>query len=145
MKKLRLYYTNATADRHKAREIQLKIEAETGLELVNPFYNCNGDPTEEIKQLDSGVQPTVSWSEIVATDKKMIRECDGIVAFISSKSSFGSAMEIFYCHDTLGKPVYSICLDSNTRQHPWLLEFSNKMFGTIEGFVQFAKEKLVSQ
>ena len=141
------YFTNPTADRHKAREIQLLIEKETGLNLINPFYGPDGTPTQEIKQLDNGEKTTVKSPEIVAVDMKMIRESDGIIGWISDRTSWGSIQEAFYCHHVLAKPVYLIfdpdCRNRiNNPDHPWAIESSTRIFGTVQGFVQFAKEKL---
>jgi hypothetical protein len=141
------YFTNPTADRHKAREIQLQIEKQTGLSLINPFYGADGSPTEEIRQLDNGEPTTVRSPEIVAVDMKMIRDSDGIVGWISDRTSWGSIQEAFYCHQVLAKPVYLI-FDPDTRsrinnpQHPWAIESSTRIFGNVEGFIAYAKEKL---
>jgi len=141
---MKYYFTNGTAERVRAREVQLLIEKATGLVLANPFYNHAGTPTKEIQQLDKGLPTDVSPAEIVENDKKMIRESAGIIAYITDKASFGSAMEIFYAHDVLGKPVYTICLSEKLRRHPWLRQYSNEVFDCVDSFLKFAYKRLVA-
>ena len=142
--KNKYYWTNPTADRHKAREIQLYIESQVDLILVSPFYTKDGIPTKEIKQLDNKEIVTVSSAEIVAIDKKLIRDCDGVVGWVSDKTSWGSVMEFIWAYEVACKPVYIIFQDThNLIRHPWASEHSTRMFGTIEGFIAFAKENLV--
>jgi len=141
------YFTNPTDDRHRSREIQLLIEKETGLVLDNPFYDKTGKPTDEIKALDNGEKPKISHNEIVDRDLEMIDNSDGLVAFITDKTSWGSIQECFYASRVIKRPTYIIC-DPKTRSkinnpnHPWVLRNSTKVFGTLEGFIAFAKEKL---
>ena len=149
------YFTNPTYDRHKAREIQLKIEAETGLELVNPFYNKAGVPTKEIKALDKGDRPEVSEGEIIHNDLKLVRDHEGVIAYITKKTSWGSISETFYSAYVLGKPTHLIfdpdsrggcehcgITNDNNPDHPWPKGNSTRIFGSVEAFIAYAKEKL---
>ena len=138
---VKAYYTNQLSNRHEARVIQEAIHAAIGdkIELVNPFYTKEGLPTKEIAQLDAGEKVTVSDAEIVAVDMKMIRETDGIVAYMK-QYSLGSPMEIFYAHEILGKPVYVICVNEGMRTHPWLSHCTNKIFASHIEFINFVKE-----
>ena len=152
------YYTNPTRDRHKARVLQLLIEKETGLKLVNPFYNVDGTPTAEIRAMDRNEKSPVSSGQIVQDDKRLIKTYDGLIGYITNKTSWGSIEESFLAFEVLGKPTYLIfdpdsrgdcevcgCTNPNNPNHPWPIEHSSRVFGTIEGFIAFAKEKLVSQ
>ncbi len=135
------YYTNQLSDRHEARVIETQIEKSTGLILDNPFYLADGTPTKEIEQLDNGQEVTVTDAEIVAVDLKKIKESDGIVAYMKSYS-LGSPMEIFYCHEILGKPVYVVCVNERMRQHPWLKFCTNRIFDNARDFIKFVNEEL---
>ena len=138
-----LYFTNQTNDRHNAREVQLKIESSLpGLILINPFYDCHGDPNKEIRRLDGGEQSDVTPAEIVGIDEKKIMEADGIVAYISvNELTFGCPMEMYYCKRMLGKPVYTISPLERARNHPWVLFYSNKVFSTVYEFIAYMKHQ----
>jgi len=143
------YYTNPTKDRHKARELQLRIEKELAgiVELDNPFYNRAGTPTKEIAQLDKGVKAEISAGEIIYNDLKKIRDSEGVLAWVTGTTSWGSISETFYSSYVLGKPTY-IIFDPHTRnninnpEHPWPKGNSTKVFGSVEAFVEFAKARL---
>lgn len=143
----RFYYTNPTSDRHRARVIQGIIERATGLELVNPFYNKYGEPTEEIAQLDKGLASDISSPEIVYTDLKLVKDSDGIVGWFTNKSNWGSISEVIYCYSIYHKPVYLI-FDPLTRggtnspDHPFVVEHITKGFRTVDEFIEFAKANL---
>lgn len=151
------YFTNPTDDRHRSREVQLRIESETGLKLVNPFYDIAGVASKEIKALDRGDFSPISCGEIIHNDLKLVRDCGGVIAFITNKTSWGSIDEVFYSGFEKGFPTYLI-FDPDTRDpavcpchgiknpnnpsHPWPKGTVTKIFGTVEGFINFAKEKL---
>lgn len=143
------YFTNPTKDRHKAREVQLRIEAELKgvLRLVNPFYDNAGTPTKEIASMDRGERSEVSPGEIVHNDLKLIRDLDGVVAWITGNTSWGSISETFFSAYVLGKKTY-IIFDPNTRNninnpdHPWPKGNSTKIFGSVDAFIEFAKARL---
>lgn len=144
------YFTNPTKDRHKARELQLRIEKELAgvLELDNPFYDRAGTPTKEIAQLDRGERAEISEGEIIHNDLKKIRDSEGVVAWITDGTSWGSISETFYSSYVLGKLTY-IIFDPHTRnninnpEHPWPKGNSTKIFGSVEAFITFAKARLL--
>lgn len=155
---MRFYFTNQTIDRHYAREKELQIEKETGLQLENPFYD--GD-AKEIDQLDKGAPTTITADEIVGMDLRKIRESRGIVALMTSFFCIGSIMEIAICSYAFGKPVYIIDemrlaippkvkkwlfsvfrvnLDEFFYEHPWVKYFATERFRSCEEFVKYWKE-----
>ena len=135
----RFYFTNQTVDRKNAREIELKIEDATGLELENPFYDGEA---KEVKSLDSKGTSNLSDAEIVGVDLKKIRESDGIVALVSvDKLNIGSAMEIAICAHSWGKPVYVISPLTWVQTHPWITYFGIKVFPNHYAFIKFAKKE----
>ena len=148
------YFTNPTDDRHKAKEIRKQIEKAVNIQLLNPFYDHVGNPTKEIAALDKGKPVSVSDSEIVHSDLKMIRDSDGVIAYITNKSSWGSIQECFVAHYMFGKTVYIIfdpktqskceqcgIKNPNNPKHPWAKANSTRVFGNLEGFIAYAKEK----
>lgn len=134
--KTRFYFTNQTADMDNAREMELKIEEATGLELENPFFD--GDQ-RELKQLKSTGKTNLSADEIVAMDEKKIREREGIIAFMSHDKNIGSSMEIVLAAK-MGKAVYTIATLEHIRKHPWIIHFSNKVFKNVYEFIKYAQE-----
>ena len=128
------YYTNQTVDRHKARKVELYIEAATGLPLENPFYD--GD-AKEVKHLDAGKTTTITADEIVGMDLRKIREAQGIVAYMTNWHNIGSCMEIAICAYAWGKPVYVIAPNKGIYAHPWIEYFATKRFHTAKEFVKW--------
>jgi len=138
--KKKFYFTNQTSDRKHAREIELKIEQATGLELENPFYD---GAAKEVKQLDATGKSDLSPDEIVGADLRKIRERDGLVALITHVQNIGSMMEIAICAMCWGKPVYTITTLPWVASHPWIKHFSTQVFKTHYEFIKYAKENLI--
>jgi len=156
----KFYFTNPTDDRHAAKEIQARIEEELKgiIKLVNPFYDRAGTPTTEIAALDKGVVPKVSAGEIVHNDMKLIRDCDGIVGFITNKSSWGSIQECFAAHYMFGKPTFIIfdakssaqnihpcdhcgTKNPNNIKHPWVRANSTCLYTDVKSFIKDMRER----
>lgn len=138
---MRLYWTNQTVDRHKARETELIIEKETGLELDNPFYD--GD-AKEVADLDTKGTSNMTPDEIVGRDLKRIRESDGVVAYMTNDKNIGSCMEIALCAEW-GKPVYIIAVPDHIANHPWIKYYACRIFRNHEDFITFAKKKKLNR
>lgn len=128
------YYTNQTIHRHKAREIELRIEKETGLVLENPFYDGEH---KEIADLDAGRPIKISADEIVGMDLRKVRDSDGIIALMSSNRNIGSAMEIAIGSYSWGKPVYVIAPNKSCYNHPWVKYFATRIFRTPSEFIKW--------
>lgn len=153
----RFYFTNPTYDRHKGQYVRLAIEGELKgiVELVSPFYDRNGTPTPEIAALDKGEVPEIEDDVIVEGDLRKVQECDGLVAWITRRSSWGSIQEACITFREYHKPVYIIfdpfsrgtcqhCkgFNPNHPTHPWARKHATKIFPNIQAFIQFAKERL---
>lgn len=135
---MKLYFTNQTIDRHKARDIELKIEQATGIELDNPFYD--GD-AKEAKELDGTGKSNLSSEEIVGRDIKKIREADGILALYTHDRNIGSTMEVAIAAFAWGKPVYIISNMPHVANHPWIKYFGVTVFDTPYDFIKWYVEK----
>lgn len=136
--KPKFYFTNQTVDRKHAREIELKIEQQTGLQLENPFYDGEA---KEVRSLDSTGTSDMSPDEICGVDLRKIRDCEGIVALMTSDRDIGSCMEIAICSFAWGKPVYIIAPNANAYNHPWIQYFATALFENHYGFIKYAISK----
>lgn len=136
--KPRFYWTNQTVNRHFARDVELYIEKETGLQLENPFYD--GD-AKEVDELDSQGTTSLSADEICGMDLRKIRDSDGIVAYMTHLKCIGSVMEIAIAAQTWGKPCYIIAPNPYHKTHPWIIHFASELFDNEDEFIAFAIEK----
>lgn len=139
---MKFYFTNQTCDRQYAREQELKIERETGLELENPFYDGEA---KEIVDLDAGRTVSISADEIVGMDLRKIRDSRGIVALMSSSKDIGSCMEIAIGAHSWGKPVFVIAEYDGAYNHPWIQYFATKIFRNADQFIAFANSKMMKK
>lgn len=131
---MKLYFTNQTIDRKYAREIELKIEQATGLELDNPFYD--GD-AKEVKALDATGHSDMTADEICGRDLKRIRDAHGLLALMTNDRNIGSCMEIAICGHAWGKAVYVIAPVEHIRKHPWIVHFATEIFTTHYDFIKW--------
>jgi len=144
MKTQRLYLAHPFDRRHEIRLKELIFEKETGIELVNPFYDVNRDDMELI---DKGLMPPrradkERGKSIVTGDLKLINSCDGILAnYNKNDFSIGTPMEIFYNHYVLKHPGYLITDSKDVSGHPWITKNINKSFENYDKFADYIKQK----
>lgn len=131
----KLYLAHPIKIRHDIRKMELEFEKNTGIELVNPFYDKkgNGAEREDIKQIDNAARTAWSgelpYEEIVENDLFSINDADGIIAWAEKTvGSIGTYMEIWECFK-LGKKVFIISPD--WQNHPWLKYCAIKSGGGI--------------
>ena len=148
---MRLYLAHPTDMRKEIREWEIEFEKETGIELLNPFYDEKGeDPEYEmIKQVDSGeIDPEMLnrypdkefAMKIVQSDLDKISNCDALVAFIEpDMESFGTPMELFWSSYCLDKKTYVII--KKMAGHPWILGMATKIFKDKESFTEWIKNR----
>lgn len=157
MKPKVFYFANATASRRWGQQVRLFIEEclEGILRFKSPFYDRDGTPTEEIALLDQGITPTtVSKYDIVGRDLEMMRECDGVVAFITPQCSWGTIQETCIAYREFNLPVYLIFDEANRGKctkcngfnpndpsHYWPNVHSTRVFESVKAFIIFAKEE----
>ena len=142
---MRLYLAHSFEKRIESRELELEIEKETGIEINNPFYDCNLR-VDDIKKLDKGESikvPSAEW--IVEHDLKHINACDGMLAFIYnfpeiSNSSIGTSMEVFYCSYVLKRPVISFVFSNKLKDHPWINYFSKYVTTSKKDLIDYLRD-----
>ena len=148
------YWTNPTGDRHRAQQLRIQLEKELeGLvKFTSPFYNSAGEPNDEIRALDRGKPSPISKYEIKGKDIALITEADGVVAFVTNQTSWGSIQECYESYDVQHKPTYIIfdgrtqgkCKHCNTKNpndpnHPWALTSCTRAFNSPQSFIDYIK------
>jgi hypothetical protein len=130
---MKLYLAHPLLHRHRVREIELEIEEETGLDLLNPFYDVERD---EVTAIDAGTQDR--WfgdpNIIVPRDLGNLKDCDGLLALPCGGGGLGMYMEIVYA-STWGKPVY-IIEGTELSKHIWLRFHAKKIFPNFTEFIE---------
>jgi len=154
------YWTNPTGDRLRAQEIRLYIEKELKgiLELVSPFYDRAGQPTEEIKALDKGEKSNITSYEILGRDIDLITESDGVVGIVTNKTSWGSIQEFYESKCVQHKPTYIIfdertqgtcshcgTANPNNPDHPWAVRSAVRTFNSPDSFIDYMKHHFGSK
>lgn len=142
------YLAHNFETRFGIRKWELKIEADFGINLFNPFYDADrNDMVQLDKQGESRKDSIIglrSFSDsaceaLVERDLLAIQQSDGLVTIIKS-ASFGTAMEIIMCAYIYRKPVYIITTNKIIAAHPWLRYMATVSNGRIfNGFVEFKK------
>jgi nucleoside 2-deoxyribosyltransferase len=130
---MKLYLAHPTTSRRGVRAWELQFEKQTGVELMNPFYDT---ARKDIDNLDNGT--STRWdvsSDVVNADLDMIKEADGIVALVDGSISYGTTMEMVYAFQW-NKPVYVICTNGHA-DHPWIRYHASKIFLCTGEFTSF--------
>jgi nucleoside 2-deoxyribosyltransferase len=127
------------------REWEKKIEETFCVDLINPFYDCEGKENFSIKKMDGGEVKEGEYETyegyekaIVDTDIEKIRGSDGVIAVIDGSLSYGTIQEIVYAR-LFNKDVFLIATNGK-HSHPWLKYHSTKLFTSFEDFEKEAKE-----
>jgi len=143
---MRIYYfTCPTSDRHVAHDYWAKLR--DGLEgiayIANPFYYQNGDPKPEIRALDGGGKPSITKEDIVEMDLELIHMAEsGVIAYLSDKTSHGSAMELWEVHKHLKRPLYTLgkTTPEDREEHPWIDYCITETFENVYALIKMIKE-----
>jgi len=117
-----------------SREWELKFEKETGITLLNPFYDTERTYATEIDKTRRE-RYEIPAASIVKRDLDLIKEADGVVAFITGDLSYGTIMEIVYGY-LLCKSVYLIVTNGH-EGHPWLRYHAKEIFTSVEAFQKY--------
>jgi len=159
------YIAHTFSERHFIRDEFIPKLHKLGIRTLNPFYESDGswkDSRPEVKLADScGESP--EWAKIVKsrsadivdTDLDLVRESDGIIAFMPEGST-GTTCEIWTCggvfkwlekigypiEEFLNKPVFLITNASRLLMHPWLRYATVRIFRTDIAFLKNLRERL---
>jgi len=143
---LKLYLAHPVTMRKEIRQLELEIEKQTGIELINPFYDTERD---DIEKIDSGQITRESASlnpgNIVGKDLGQITMTDGVVAYLTKEThQIGTICEIWYCSQQAHKPIYVVSTDC--LMHPWvrfMVESSGgKGFNKWEEFIGWVEDNI---
>jgi len=135
--KIKLYLAHPFDNRKELREWELGFEKRTGINLVNPFYDTERKDVEIIDLGIVGRYEKLIPKEIVERDLDIIKNCNGVVGFITGSISYGTIMEITYNYLLLSlhgtHPNYLIITNGH-ENHPWLKHHATKIFTSKEDF-----------
>jgi len=145
-KPITLYLAHPVEMRHYALERLREYEKIYNIKIVSPFYEIY---RKEILILDSlktkkeMVQYKKTWTramkkKIVEIDLELIRECDGVLAYIPYPT-IGTSMEIQFAHD-IKKPIYIISRKRYS-DHAWISTYKTEVFPTFSSFNKWLLQK----
>ena len=84
-----------------------------------------------------------SANEIVEFDLQDVRDAD-ILLVNYSKPSIGTAMEVFYASQNLGKFVVAFSPFSFKDSSPWMVRYCTKILPTLEAACDYVREHFLS-
>ena len=84
-----------------------------------------------------------SANEIVEFDLQDVRDAD-IVIVNYSKTSIGTAMEVFYASHDLGKFVIAFSPFSFKDCSPWMVKHCTKILPTLEDAIAYIRENFIA-
>lgn len=159
------YIAHTFGERIFVRDKLIPSLHKIGVRTRNPFYNSDGSwkkSRPEIKIADqTGESP--KWKrtvklrseDIVETDLDLIREADGVIAYMPEGST-GTTCEIWFCGGTfkwlkkigypveefLDKPVFLITTSSRLLMHPWIKYATRKVFRCHGALLKYLKKEM---
>ncbi|MBT6819933.1 hypothetical protein HOA55_01110 [archaeon] len=138
MRKGVYYLAHPRVQREEVRKWEKGFERRTGIELVNPFYDHEGADKERNDLGKEKYDLIENPWDIVRGDLSAIADpkCDGVIALIDSKDSWGTPMEMRAAHAEYGKSVYSVVTNGD-HNHPWLRAHSDKVFRTRDALENY--------
>lgn len=138
---MELYLAHELGERHAIREWELGFEKDTGISLLNPFYDSPN--RTDIAKIDKMTPEAIKdylktrneaqCNQIVWRDLELIRKSDGMVAFVSK--SIGTSMEVIMASLIYLIPVYVI--SEKYKNHAWIRTLATKTFSTVEEFEEW--------
>lgn len=145
----RYYFAHSWDAKEYILRIEKELEAELGIELINPFYDFDNPGTKLLEKLDAEDE---TWKieldaiKIVELDLSKIESLDGVVAYIKREySTIGTVIESWEAARHMGKPVFIISPDAYN--HPWLRYLTKKhgaiIFKDFDEFKKFMREEVI--
>ena len=140
-----LYLSHPFSYRLEARKIEAEIEVQTGLNIINPFYDTKD--SKAMKKIDSGkmklwqLREREKTNNVVSLDLGLIRKSTvGVLLLVPyGHGSFGAPIEAYVARHVYKKPVYTICYEKGM-SHPWIQYVSTAMFPTAKDFISFMNQ-----
>lgn len=143
MNPIKFYLAHATESKPKVRKWEQKFERRTGIQLINPFFDCN---TEETQFGKEGKEKYPRMKEKVIQlyegDLKQIARKDVIGGVVIADDSWTwgvpAEQSLLWASSKL---VYTIILKKNRdyQNHPVLRKYSNMIFTSFADFEEWIK------
>jgi hypothetical protein len=148
----KFYLAHPLKMRFEIRARELEFEKNTGIELINPFYDPKGksEEVEDTKSLDKAAR--TAWQEglpyetIVKNDIDTIERDDvgGTVVYVErTVHTIGTYMEAWHTY-SIGKRVFVVTPD--WKDHPWLkfvaIKSGGEIFGSFKELEEYMMRKL---
>src|SRR5208282_3984419 len=115
------YIAHPLVKRYEVRDLELRFEVNTGIQLFNPFYD--GAEKAIIKRLDNGEVTLENYHEsldhtlMVNNDLLEIQKADGLIAYVDTDVKMAGTFFEMWEALKLSKPVYVVT--SNWMHHIW--------------------------
>ena len=114
----------------------LRIASDNKIQTINPcdYYNFKMSPN------------TYTENEVMEFDLHMVKASDLILVNLENPNSIGTAIELYYAHDILNKPVIgyglnetNLChpLNETNLCHPWMKLCLTKECKTLEQAIDY--------
>lgn len=159
------YIAHTFGERIFVRDTLIPKLQKLGIKTLNPFYNPDGSWMErrpEVKSADQGGE-SPEWKKIVKsrsmdivdTDLDLIREADGVIAYMPEGST-GTTCEIWFCggvfkwlnkigyplDEFMNKPVFLITTSSRLLMHPWIKYATRKVYRSYNPLLKYLKKEM---
>lgn len=121
-----LYLAHPFDSRYEIRDWELGFEERTKINLVNPFFDMNGEVFGKKDVSGNSYYAKTDFKGVVEKEIREIQNNDGIISIINNDVKYGTIQEMVYAHLYL-KPVYSV-ISNGQHNHPWLVYHSTKIF-----------------
>jgi len=128
------YLAHPIGLRHRIRDqLQIPLQ-ELGYSVINPFYDADLQPRQDVKLIDEGrgqlygIGP-IRAREIVRSDLDAIDRSKAIIVNLP-QPGIGTSMELFYASHVLRKYAFTVTTDAYLL-HPWIQTYSDIKRKTI--------------
>jgi len=144
---MKFYLAHPFDLRYEVRFWEQLIEKETGVDLINPFYDRE---RFDVGDIDAGrtsrSAESLDFEGIVHNDLGLCDEADGTVMVVRPNTySIGTVCEGWHTATILKKPVYVVGYDG----HPWLRymikQGKGRGFRTFQELLIFLKAEMVKE
>jgi len=127
----KIYMAHPFPSREKMRAWELQFETETGIEVVNPFYDLE---RHDVRAIDEGLKARydLDYETLVDRDLQAIQGVDAVLAIVDGNVSIGTIMEIVYAYQ-YNKPVIVMCSNGH-EEHPWLKYHAEIICTSLDAF-----------